>query len=454
VIPLLLFLGHMVFLLVFAVMYFGHAGSVELPEIMTPNNVTSAEVISLGFTSAGLSFAGALVLVALWLLLLFVNAYCMIVIGQLFMAVLLTIFGVILVYSATTYPGADAAISWILAIICFAGAVFTVAWIFCIRDRIEFTALLLKTVAIDLAAMPEIILISMGAACATYGYACVWYCATLEFNNVVLGSSGFQLSGSPNAGVYAGNAWMLLILFWGELVIMNVSFVTTCGAIGEAYFSGIDAVTAEGAVCCRPAAWSSLRRACTTSLGSIAFGSLLVAIIKTLKAMARSAQNNSRNGLVQLIMCCVVCLLSCIEGTLRWLTEWAYVYVAIYGTSFIESGSRVMDMLEHSGIDAIVTTVLVDPIITMASFCGLGAGIGLGVAAVQITGVHVWWLACVLGGIVGFAVVAVGLAPIYAGTKALFVCVAEEPFPLQKKAPELHNKMREMMPMGGAGGKV
>jgi len=353
------------------------------------------------------------------------------------------------VFVQQALAGITVMLSWILAILCFFGAAFTILWIWCIRDRIEFTALLLKTIAVDLAKMPELILISMCAACLSYGFLLVWYCAALEFNDTVLKQGeSVQMDSSVSPGVYAANAWLLLILFWAELVIVNVSFVTTCGAVGEAYFSGHESVEARGTLCCRPAAWSALRRAVTTSLGSIAFGSLLVAIIQTLKAMARSAQRDSRNGLVALVMCCVVCLLDCIERLLRWLTEWAYVYVALYGTGLIESGSKVMEMLSKSGIDAIITTVLVDPVLRMAIFAGLGAGIGLGCAAVNISGTELYWFACVLGAIVGAVVVAVGLAPVHAGTKALFVCIAEEPLLLQAKAPELSAKVREMMPMG------
>ena len=111
------------------------------------------------------------------------------------------------------------------------------------------------------------------------------------------------------------------------------------------------------------------------------FGSLIVAIVKTLKFLARQAQSSTNNGALKLAMCCVICLIDCIEKFLEWLTEWAYVYCAIYGTSFVESGSKVVKLLARSGIGAIANDVLVEPIISMAAFVGLGTGIGLGYAA-------------------------------------------------------------------------
>ena len=270
-------------------------------------------------------------------------------------------------------------------------------------------------------------------------WAAVWYCAVIEVNAMLGGDHA-------DGNIYFANAWLFLTLFWGELVIMNIAFTTTAGAVADSYFSPAD-VTSEGVLCCRPAAWSALRRACTTSLGSIAFGSLIVAIIKTLKTLARQVQRETDNSALKLVFCCLACILDCIERFFQWLTEWAFVYAAIYGTGFVESGTRVFELLSHSGIGAVTTTVLVDPVLSLASVVGLGCGLGLGYAAVLVTQVYAHAFGCVVGGLVGFAVVSVGLSPVYAGCKSLFVCIAEEPDVLAQRAPELHGKIREMAPM-------
>ena len=88
----------------------------------------------------------------------------------------------------------------------------------------------------------------------------------------------------------------------------------------------------------------------------------------------------------------------------------------------------------------VTTTVLVDPVLSLASVVGLGCGLGLGYAAVLVTQVYAHAFGCVVGGLVGFAVVSVGLSPVYAGCKSLFVCIAEEPDVLAQRAPELHGK--------------
>ena len=48
--------------------------------------------------------------------------------------------------------------------------------------------------------------------------------------------------------------------------------------------------------------------------------------------------------------------MQCFERTVEWLTSYAFVYVAIYGTSFLSSGRAVMGLLGKSGVGAVATS--------------------------------------------------------------------------------------------------
>ena len=148
VIPLLFYLAQVLFVIVMAIKFMSTA-NIKLPGWIKGTRdelgVSDEQIIQLGFTSAGLSFAGSLGIVVIWLSLLFLNAYCMIILGQIFLAIMLVVSGILFVAAAQVTP-ALAAMYWIGAILCFAGAAMVIAWIFCIRDRIEFTAMLLKTI--------------------------------------------------------------------------------------------------------------------------------------------------------------------------------------------------------------------------------------------------------------------------------------------------------------------
>ena len=45
--------------------------------------------------------------------------------------------------------------------------------------------------------------------------------------------------------------------------------------------------------------------------------------------------------------------MACIKKCMEWLTDYAFVYIAIYGISFIEAGLEVKDLVVSKGLDAI-----------------------------------------------------------------------------------------------------
>ena len=57
------------------------------------------------------------------------------------------------------------------AIVSFACAGLVLLWLFCIRERIAFTAMILKSVSTVLIQLPELILIQFGASLLSVGYA-------------------------------------------------------------------------------------------------------------------------------------------------------------------------------------------------------------------------------------------------------------------------------------------
>ena len=73
---------------------------------------------------------------------------------------------------------------------------------------------------------------------------------------------------------------MLISLIWTHKTFLNISHMAACHVIGTWYFSPEEA--AEGCFCCRPVTCQGLKRACVNYLGSIAFGSLVVAILEAL----------------------------------------------------------------------------------------------------------------------------------------------------------------------------
>ena len=80
-------------------------------------------------------------------------------------------------------------------------------------------------------------------------------------------------------------------------------------------------------------------------LGTIAFGSLLIALIQLLRAYAIYLQKHCsekfrNNIVVKFVFCCINCCLWCLECCMKFISKNAYIQTAIHGTSFMISAKN------------------------------------------------------------------------------------------------------------------
>jgi len=110
-----------------------------------------------------------------------------------------------------------------------------------------------------------------------------------------------------------------------EQVFQNTIHVAIAGVVSTWWFAPQDANSF-----CSLAIKDSFVRATTTSFGSICFGSLLVAIVETLKALVENVrQDSERDGCEAFLLCIVDCLLGCLEDMLEYFNKFAYIYVGM-----------------------------------------------------------------------------------------------------------------------------
>ncbi len=171
---------------------------------------------------------------------------------------------------------------------------------------------------------------------------------------------------------------LLLSLYWTINVLANIVQTTTAGVTGTWCF---DKTTASS--CCSSAVSQSLFRTCTYSFGSVCFGSLLTALVTTLRVLAQWARDNSRNrdrenNAAVLLYCILACILSFIEDILEYFNQWAYIFVGIWGLDYLESGKRVMELFAARGCTAIISDGLTNYVLANVAFftsvvCGIYA---------------------------------------------------------------------------------
>lgn len=230
----------------------------------------------------------------------------------------------------------------------------------------------------------------------------------------------------------------LLSLYWTAEVVKNVGHVTTAGTVATWWFLPA-AQNPTGA---------AFKRAITTSFGSICLGSLFVAILKTIRAILRNAENNARrsdNILAVVLIACARCFLGCIESLVEWFNVYVYTHVAVYGEDYMTAARSTVGLLKSS----LFTIIINENIIGMVLSLGVIVG---GIATAAVTAIFALMLSmgstwvlisAIVGGVVGIIMVSLVTNVMASAVATTFVCWAEDPLAMQAGRPSEFKRMTD-----------
>ncbi|ETO22525.1 hypothetical protein RFI_14675 [Reticulomyxa filosa] len=192
--------------------------------------------------------------------------------------------------------------------------------------------------------------------------------------------------------------------------------------------------------------WNSHRYATTKGLGSICYGSFLVALIRTLKAFAKSAaQRGNALGCI-----CYICL-AYLEWLARYFSVYAFVQVAIYGVSFWQAAKNTWQLLTTKGFDAIINDDLSNLVLAAGAIAGgvitslIGGLLGylFFVNYGHFVGIVFGVLLAIVGLYIGYFFTLEFMFAIASAIKAIFVCWAEDPAALKETHPLCYELMAQ-----------
>jgi hypothetical protein len=127
----------------------------------------------------------------------------------------------------------------------------------------------------------------------------------------------------------------------------------------------------------------------------------------------------------------------------------AYIYVGLYGYSYLQAGKQVFGLFKSRGWEAIIADDLVGNVLLLVSVIvgGLIGSLGIAIEATSDlfddAGGNAKFVAFILGFIIGLVVCSIALSTIGSGVNAVIVLFAEAPAEFQQKHPELSNRMRQ-----------
>ncbi|CAK7568015.1 MAG: pH nine-sensitive protein 1 [Sporothrix epigloea] len=331
----------------------------------------------------------------------------------------------------------------IFTIICF------ISWI----PRIPFSVVMLQA-SMDVARRRgHVFIVSLvgGLLAAAFG---VWFSVTMVAVYVKYDSGNDPACNADGSGCSQAKVIGLMVFitfagYWISEWLKNTVHATVAGIYGSWYFSSSNDTFPRGVT------RSSARRALTYSFGSISLGSLIVAIINFLRQLCSVAQQqaaSSGDSLASIFFCLLGCVISILDWAVQFVNRYAFIHIALYGSSYFQAAKNTWTMIKNRGIDALVNQCLIGPVFSMgATFVAYATALSAYVF------LHVTKPAYNSDGsytpvilayafLVGLQICHVFTTPISSGVDTIFVAMGWDPHVMSERHSDLYHRMVEVYP--------
>ncbi|GAA5981605.1 hypothetical protein JCM5350_008046 [Sporobolomyces pararoseus] len=340
---------------------------------------------------------------------------------------------------------------WSGAIIFTIFAVFSIIAYPGMRKRIPLSKQLLLFVLKIAKHNKSVYVIAIAGAVMQTLYSVYWSISVVGiYQKWSPNASGSDTSGgNASSGALIGlMVFAVFSFYYTSQFIVNLFLTIEAGIFGTYYYSGPGATKV---------AWGAFKRASTYSFGSIAFGSLIVALLDVLRAffqLLRSYENSEGNMVGAAIACVAQCCIGCITSLVEYFNRYAYIEIALYGKSYIRAAKDTWNLFRDRGITALINDCLVNNIWTFGSYavgalCSAFAFIYLKVldpSFIQQNS-NLKSVAMLYSFITGFSIChTLGYGALSSGVSTVFVCLAENPEVLAQRDPALFGLIQQAYP--------
>lgn len=329
-------------------------------------------------------------------------------------------------------------------------ALLLVLYACCVRKRIKFAAAHLRVAGSAIFRLPMTLVVAAVMVVIQVGWAFAWVLASLGLmfhqDYITLDDvcttekCDVKFATGAVIGVLCG---MLLIYFWGTFVLKNVISVTVAGTVAAWKNASTSPFITLGA-------WL---RAVTLNLGSICFGSLIVAILETIRSMLQifaSLANQSGNCVAACLLSCLSCIIGMIESWIEFFNRFAYTFVGCYGYSFVTASKHVFKLFKSKGWSAIVNDDLTGNVFFMGNVIIGAVSAYIAIHMVHDTDKqrlamfeHPDVLIGVFAFLIGYGVNSLFMNVVASAVTTIFVLWAEDPHGWQLTRPEHYERLHK-----------
>ncbi|EJF65249.1 hypothetical protein DICSQDRAFT_159440 [Dichomitus squalens LYAD-421 SS1] len=343
----------------------------------------------------------------------------------------------------------------------YSGAIiFTVIALFSVlsywgyRSRIPLASLLLQVVMDVTKHHPSVYFVAFTSLILQAALS-VWYTFTViaTYVRYTPGSPTCDFGQSCSTAKVIGFIIFETFSFlWTSQVIGNVALATLAGGpFGSWYYFG----PRDAGLMPKHPTLSAFVRASTLSLGSIAFGSLIVTLLELVKMVLNAAKNSANadgHPVEACLALCAECFIGCIESAVEYFNRYAYIEIALYGKPYIQAAKDTWRLFKDRGIDALVNDSLVGMTLTWGAYvtgllCSLFGYLYLRYTHPSYNADGQYTAPVLLFAfLIGLQSSLTLMSAIEAGVSTIFVGLGEDPQVLAIRAPELFALIAQTYP--------
>ncbi|CEL61169.1 Protein PNS1 OS=Cryptococcus neoformans var, neoformans serotype D (strain JEC21 / ATCC MYA-565) GN=PNS1 PE=3 SV=1 [Rhizoctonia solani AG-1 IB] len=333
-------------------------------------------------------------------------------------------------------------------------AVFGILAYFGMRSRIPLASLMLQVV-MDVSKHHKSVYVVAFSGLIAQATLSVWFIFTAiaTYAKWTPNNATCQNGSSCSSGTVTGLIFFELFSYlWTSQVIGNVCLATMAGGpYGGWYYFGPSNM---GQMPKNPSL-SAFVRASTLSLGSIAFGSLIVTLLELLRIILNSIRANaaeSGSPVEAALACCAACFVGCIESLVEYFNRYAYIEIALYGKPYIPAAKDTWRLFKDRGIDALINDSLTGIAMTWGAYlvgllCSLLAYVYLRLTNPAYNADGQYTAPVLLFAfVIGLQCSLTLASAIEAGVSTIFVGLGEDPHVLAERSPGLFEMIRETYP--------
>ncbi|KAF9383243.1 putative choline transporter, neither null mutation nor overexpression affects choline transport [Podila verticillata] len=251
-------------------------------------------------------------------------------------------------------------------------------------------------------------------------------------------SAGFlYVSELAPEGYRALGALCYLSYFWTSQVITNIVYATVAGVSSAHYLPSKN--LSENSF------KTILKRVCTTSLGSICYGSLIITPVQIVRSVSNRLRTSTDDGDVYCVSC-LDALIGCVRGFNTSINKYAFYDVATYGKPFLPAARDTWSSIESRRIDVLLRDYTLGYVLLVHAIFYAVLCFSIGVEFSEFGSLYF-----VAAGCMAIQIVFTAGAAADASAASALVALAKDPLVFAKTNADLFAELREAYPASSFG---